>query len=45
MSGGGTKVSSGRMGSSVVVDVDPKELHNMQQELERVSPELPKRVD
>ena len=39
MSGGGKSVSRGRMGSAVVsdVNVDPKELANMENELEKVS--------
>ena len=39
MSGGGKTVSRGRMGSSVVGDssVDPKELANMENELEKVT--------
>lgn len=41
MSGGGKSVSRGRMGSAVVSDVsvDPKELANMENELEKVSVE------
>jgi len=39
MSGGGKSVSRGRMGSAVVSDVniDPKQLANMENELEKVS--------
>ena len=39
MSGGGKSVSRGRMGSAVVsdVNVDPKQLANMENELEKVS--------
>lgn len=36
MSGGGTKVSRGRMGSSVLTEVDPRELYKMEQELDEV---------
>ena len=36
MSGGGTRVSRGRMGSSVLTEVDPKELYKMEQELDEV---------
>ena len=36
MSGGGGRVSKGRMGSSLQVEVDPDELEDMQQRLEQV---------
>lgn len=36
MSGGGGKVSKGRMGSSVVVEIDPKELQALEKNLEKV---------
>lgn len=36
MSGGGNRVSKGRMGSSVVVEVDPNELRNLEIKLEKV---------
>nr|KAG5701435.1 hypothetical protein BaRGS_032767 [Batillaria attramentaria] len=40
MSGGGKSVSRGRMGSAVVGDVDPKELANMENALEKARTEL-----
>lgn len=36
MSGGGTAVCKGKMGSSIVTDVDPKEIANMESSLEKV---------
>jgi hypothetical protein len=36
MSGGGKTVCKGRMGSAVISDVDPKELSNMENSLEKV---------
>ena len=36
MSGGGNKVIKGKMGSSLVERVDPKELQTMEKELEKV---------
>ncbi len=36
MAGGGKHVWKGRMGSSIVVEVDPRELHKMEAELETV---------
>ena len=42
MSGGGKSVSRGRMGSAVVGDghADPKQLANLENELEKVSDQL-----
>ncbi|XP_078612676.1 structural maintenance of chromosomes protein 4-like isoform X2 [Branchiostoma floridae x Branchiostoma japonicum] len=37
MTGGGTKVIKGRMGSSVVSDFNPKEMENMESKLARLS--------
>ncbi|KAI8498795.1 Structural maintenance of chromosomes protein 4, partial [Branchiostoma belcheri] len=39
MTGGGTKVIKGRMGSSVVSDFDPREVENMENKLARLSQE------
>ncbi len=36
MSGGGTKAVRGKMGSSLRQEVDPKELYQMEQELNKV---------
>lgn len=36
MSGGGKTVCRGRMGSSIASEVDPKELNNMENSLEKV---------
>lgn len=36
MSGGGGRVCKGRMGSSLVVDVDPAQLKQMETKLEKV---------
>ena len=36
MSGGGSRVCKGRMGSKVIVEVDPKEMEEMEQKLEKV---------
>ena len=36
MSGGGNTVSKGRMGSSVLEEVNPKELEKCEKELEKV---------
>lgn len=37
MSGGGTRVCKGKMGSAVVVDVDPKDVEEWQKQLDNVS--------
>lgn len=37
MSGGGKSVSKGRMGSALVADIDPKELANMENMLEKLT--------
>ena len=37
MSGGGKRVSKGRMGSSVITEVDPKQLEKWESDLEKVS--------
>lgn len=37
MSGGGTRVCKGKMGSAVVVDVDPKDVEDWQKQLDNVS--------
>ncbi|XP_033759958.1 structural maintenance of chromosomes protein 4-like isoform X2 [Pecten maximus] len=37
MSGGGKSVCKGRMGSAVVADVDPKELNNLENSLEKLA--------
>ncbi|XP_059156870.1 structural maintenance of chromosomes protein 4-like [Physella acuta] len=39
MSGGGTSVCKGKMGSSIVTDVDPKEIANMESSLEKLNQE------
>ena len=36
MSGGGKTVCKGRMGSSIASEVDPRELNNMENSLEKV---------
>lgn len=36
MTGGGKSVSKGRMGSAVAGDVDPKELSNLENSLQKV---------